>query len=200
MNFEILLPDIHGNNKLPELRKVKLFLGFSAKFEFLNMRITKNFKNVIVIACKWCRIFKHYVNSMVISYSTCKKEENKAFRLNFYLALFCRNIKFVGIFVFFSFAKSEFQKFHNSQKKNVLFQVCCQGVDKQNYRTTYIATQPAKGLVDWKVFVKMTRKHFRMMPKNFKLLLKCCVKSKRVKHKKSKNWRVKQKKRQGDKG
>ena len=69
-------------NKLHELRKVQLFFGFSvkfvilsAKFGFLNMQIRNNFKKVIFIAYKWFKILKYYVNSMVLSYSYCQKEE-----------------------------------------------------------------------------------------------------------------------------
>ena len=44
-----------------------VFVNISAKFGFLNMQIRNNFKNVIFIACKWFKIFKYYVNSMVIT-------------------------------------------------------------------------------------------------------------------------------------
>ena len=53
------------------------FVQFSAKFISLNVQIWNIFKNTIFTDCKWCKICKYYVNSMVISCSTCKKEEQE---------------------------------------------------------------------------------------------------------------------------
>ena len=60
---------------------VKL-VDFSAKFGFFDSQVRINFQNVILIHCKWCKICKYYVNSMVISCST----------------LSCCNVKFVALF------------------------------------------------------------------------------------------------------
>ena len=55
-----------GKRELHELRGVQLFKRFSAKFvnfsvklESLNVQIRNNFKNVIFIACKQCKICKY---------------------------------------------------------------------------------------------------------------------------------------------
>ena len=71
-------------NKLHELRGVQLFkrfsaalADFSAKFGFLNMQVRTNFQNVIFKTCKGCKIYKYFVNSIVISCSTCQKEEKE---------------------------------------------------------------------------------------------------------------------------
>ena len=53
------------------------FVNISAKFGFLNTQIRNELKNVIFIAFKGCKIFKYYINSMVISYSSCQKEKKK---------------------------------------------------------------------------------------------------------------------------
>ena len=52
---------------------VKLFV----KFGSLNVQIRNNLKNIICIACKWSKICKFYVKSMVISCNTCQKEEKE---------------------------------------------------------------------------------------------------------------------------
>ena len=74
-----------GGKKLHELWGIQLFIlvfakftNISAKFEFLNMQIKNNFKNVIFIACKWCKVFKYSVNSMVISCFYCQKKKKNA--------------------------------------------------------------------------------------------------------------------------
>ena len=54
------------------------FVKFSAKLESLNVQFWNNFKNIIFIASKWWKICKYYVNTMVISCSTCQKEEKNA--------------------------------------------------------------------------------------------------------------------------
>ena len=71
-----------GKNKLHELRGVQHFFGFSAKlvhfsanFGSLNVQIKYNLKNVIDIACKWGKICKYYVYSMVISLSPVKRKK-----------------------------------------------------------------------------------------------------------------------------
>ena len=60
------------------------------------MRIRNNFKHVIFIICK-----RYWVNSMIISCSTCQKEEKNAFRLSIWFTLFYRNFKFVVFMRFF---------------------------------------------------------------------------------------------------
>ena len=97
-----------GKNKLHELRGVQplfwfsaKFVNISAKFGFLNMQIRNNFKNVVFIACNWCKIFKYYVNTMIMSYSYSQKEEKNLFGLNIWSTLFCCVFKFVVIHMFF---------------------------------------------------------------------------------------------------
>ena len=41
------------------------------------MQIRNTFKNVIFIACKWCKMLKYYINIMVISCSTFQMEEKE---------------------------------------------------------------------------------------------------------------------------
>ena len=73
----------------------------STKFGFLNVQIRYNFKNINFITCKWSKICKYYVNSMVISCSTCQKKENNAHRLIIWFTLFCCDFKFVVNYAFF---------------------------------------------------------------------------------------------------
>ena len=117
-------------NELHELHGVHFFfssffakfVNISAKFGFLNMRIRNNFKNFIFIARKICRIFKYYVNSMVISYSTCQNLEKLCIWVEYliYAVLprfqICRHLRVFS-------TKSVFPTFLSSQK-NVFFQVC----------------------------------------------------------------------------
>ena len=77
------------------------FGKFSAKFWSLNVQIINNFQNIVFIACKCSNICKYYVNSMVISCSTCQKKENNAHGLNIWFTLFCRIFKFIVIYAFF---------------------------------------------------------------------------------------------------
>ena len=63
----------------------KIFHQIVQIFGSLNVQIRNNFKNIIFIACKWCKICKYYVNSMV-------KYLNIIFKyLNIWLTLFCRD-------------------------------------------------------------------------------------------------------------
>ena len=52
-------------------------VDFLAKSIFLDMKVRTNFQNVILIACRWCKMCKYYLNSMVISCSTGQKEEKE---------------------------------------------------------------------------------------------------------------------------
>ena len=112
-----------GKNKLHELRSVQLFFWFSAKFvnisdkfEFLNMQIRNNLKNVIFIACKWCKIYKYSVNSMVISHSYCEKEEKECIWVKYLIyAVLSRFQICCNSLVFFR--KIWNPKFQSSQKK-----------------------------------------------------------------------------------
>ena len=95
-----------GKNKLHELLRVQLFKRFSGKFvnfpaEFgsLNVQIRNNFRNVNFIVCKWCKICKFKVYSMVISCNTGQLEKKNAFRLLFDLRSLlrfqiCRDLRF----------------------------------------------------------------------------------------------------------
>ena len=80
---------------------VKL-VDFSAKFGFFDVQVRINFRNVILIPCKWCKICKYYVNGMVISCST----------------LSCCNVKFVVLFCHICIPKIA------GFTKKVFFQVC----------------------------------------------------------------------------
>ena len=58
-------------------------------------------KNTIFTLCKLCKLCKHYVNSMVISCSTCQKDEKNALGSNMWLTQSCRNFNFVVIYAIF---------------------------------------------------------------------------------------------------
>ena len=103
-------------NQHHEIRRVQFlkrssakFVQFYAKFRPLNVQIRNNFKNIRFIACKWSKIYKYYVNSMVISCNTCIKEEIECTWFKYLIYAVCRDFKFVVIRVFFS-AKSVFPK------------------------------------------------------------------------------------------
>ena len=81
----------------------QILVHFPANFWSLNVQIRNNFKNVILIACKWCKICKNYLYSMVISLSPVKREKNNAFGLNIWFVLFCCDLKFAVIYAFFCF-------------------------------------------------------------------------------------------------
>ena len=80
--FPLLFPqDRLGINKL---YGVKLFIRFSAKFvnistkfRSLHVQIRNNWKQLFCLACKWCKISKYFVNSIIISCSTCQKGEKE---------------------------------------------------------------------------------------------------------------------------
>ena len=65
----------------PRIVKKKIgeaqIVDFFAKSIFLDMKVRTNFQNVILIACKWCKMCKYYLNSMVILCSTGQKEEKE---------------------------------------------------------------------------------------------------------------------------
>ena len=63
-------------------KKHAKFVQFSAKYESLNVQIRNNVKNILFIACKLSKICKYYVNSMVISCSTCQRKKKNAHGLN----------------------------------------------------------------------------------------------------------------------
>ena len=91
---------------------------FSAKFGFLDVQVRNNFQNVIFIACKWCKICKYYVNSMVISCSACQKEEKDCILVNILFTQTCRNFNYVVIYALFS-AKFLFPDFR--AHKNIIY-------------------------------------------------------------------------------
>ena len=110
-------------NKLLELHRVQFlkrvsskFVKFSGKFGSLNVQIRNNFKNIIFIACKWSKICKYYVNSMVISCSTCQKEEKECTWVKYLIYAVLSRFQICCNLRFFS-AKSVFQKLQSSQKK-----------------------------------------------------------------------------------
>ena len=97
---------------------IKIYIYFSALKQNRN-----NFKNVIFKACKWSKICKYYENGIVISCSTCKKEEKEWMCVKYliYAVLswfqICRNLRVFS-------AKYVFLKFRSSQN-NGFFQVWC---------------------------------------------------------------------------
>ena len=114
-----------GKNKLHELRGIKFFqlsaksVHFSANFGSSNKHIKNNFKNVIFIVFKWCKICKYHVFSIVISLSPIKRKIIHAFGFKIGFTLFFCNFKVVVIYAFFS-VKSVFPKCQCSQKKPCL--------------------------------------------------------------------------------
>ena len=92
---------------------------FSAKFGSLNVQIRNNLKIVIFILCKQCKIFKYYVNSMVILCSTCQKEEKECIQVKYFIYAVLQQFKKN------SPAKSVFPKFQSSQKM-FFFRICHQ--------------------------------------------------------------------------
>ena len=94
------------------------FVKFSAKFRPLNEQIRNNFKNIIFIACKWSKKCKYYVNSIVISCSTCQKEEKECTWFKYLIYTVRGDFKFVVIYVFFP-AKSVFPKYRIHKKNPV---------------------------------------------------------------------------------
>ena len=72
-------------------------------------------ENIIFIACKSSKICQYYVNSMVISYSTCQKEEKECTWVKYLIYAFllqfkiCRNLRVFSV-------KSVFQKLRVHKK------------------------------------------------------------------------------------
>ena len=68
-------PELENSN--PGVQRVQIF-RFSVKKKLsLGVQIRNNLENIILIACKLCKLFQYYVNSMVTSCSTCQKEEKE---------------------------------------------------------------------------------------------------------------------------
>ena len=104
LNVQILDKGWIGINNHAPLKNQKLKIGFLFRVDFFlgekAFGKKKVWKSIIFIACKWSKICKYYVNSMVISCSTCQKKKNNAEGLNIWFTLFCRNFKFVVIYAF----------------------------------------------------------------------------------------------------
>ena len=92
---------------------------FFRQFGFLDVQVRINFRNVIFIPCKWCKICKYYVNSMVISWSTIQKEDKECIWVKYLIYAVLLQCKICRIVRAFS-AKSVFPKLQSSQK-NVFF-------------------------------------------------------------------------------
>ena len=75
----------------------------------------KNFINIISIACKWSKIRKYYVNSMVISCSTWQKKEKEWMWVLYLIYAVFAQFQICHILSVFS-AKSVFLKYQSSQK------------------------------------------------------------------------------------
>ena len=90
----INFPSLGKSNSKSELQKASS--TSSAKFLPLNVQIT--LKNTIFTACKWSKLCKYYVNSMVISCITCQKEEKECTWVNLW---FTQSFDFVLIYAIF---------------------------------------------------------------------------------------------------
>ena len=99
-----------------------IFVKFSAKIGSLNIQTRNNFKNIIFIACKWNKVCQYYVNSMLISCSTCQKEEKKCTWVKYLIYFFfVANLNLL-LFPHFFLPNLYFQ---NSEfTKNGFFLVC----------------------------------------------------------------------------
>ena len=88
------------------------FVQLFDRFGSLNMQIRNNFKNIIFdfIACKLSRICDYYVNSMVVSCSTCKKEEKECMWVKHLIYAVLSQFQ-ICCNLLFSPAKSVFPKF-----------------------------------------------------------------------------------------
>ena len=93
---------------------------------YLNMQIRKHLKNILYTACKWCKLCKFYVNSMVLSCGTCQMEENKCTLVKYVIYAFLLQFQFCRNLRNFS-AKSFIPDFQNWQK-NWLLQLCQVGI------------------------------------------------------------------------
>ena len=97
-------------------------LFFLPNLDFWTCKLKNNFKNFTFIAWKWCKICKYYVNSMVISNSTCQREENECICVQYLIYAVLSRFQICPNFLVFS-ANSVFPKFQSSQQ-NGFFQVC----------------------------------------------------------------------------
>ena len=94
----ILASSIHPHTRVAKIG----FYGFcrtqfhrlSAKFLSLNMQIRNNFKNTILTANKTCKLCNYYVNSLVISCSTCWKGEKDCTVVNYVTCAFLPQFQF----------------------------------------------------------------------------------------------------------
>ena len=98
-------------------------VNFSVNFGSLNMRIRNSNKNVNFIACKWCKICKYYLYSMVIS--LLQEEDNKRIWVKYLICAVLLQFQICRHLHVFS-TKSVFPKFQSSHwvhivnhKKNV---------------------------------------------------------------------------------
>ena len=92
------------------------FVNFSAKFGSFHVQIRNHFESIIFIACKWSKIYKYFVNCILISCSTYSKEEKYAFWLNIGFTQSYRNLFFFCNLCTFS-AKLSFPFFLEFTKK-----------------------------------------------------------------------------------
>ena len=66
----------------------------------LDMQIWNHRENIIFIACKWCKLCKYYVNSMVILCDTCQQKKNYALGLNMWYMQSCCDFNFCNLNIF----------------------------------------------------------------------------------------------------
>ena len=98
------VPKVAQNCKKPVLKVLQnliFFLRLSAKFtscppNFLSLNV--QIRNTIFTACKWCKIFKYYVNNMVTSCNTCQKEEKYWSLVKYVICAVLTQFQFCHIF------------------------------------------------------------------------------------------------------
>ena len=126
------------------------FSKFSAKYGFLNEQIRNHFKIVIFIACKWCKICKHYVNSMLISYSTCKNGIKWCISIKYLTyAVFkiCRNLcVFSAKYVFPKFQSTQYGFFQVWLKKQCFTTGQWDKAQSDHWTVEHSAYQPSDSL------------------------------------------------------
>ena len=86
------------------------------------MQIRSNLKNTIFTACKWCKWCKYYVNSMVISCSTCTKGEQECTLVKYVICAVLSRFQVVVIYAIFQ-PNPNSQIFIIDNKKRLL-QLC----------------------------------------------------------------------------
>ena len=104
------------------------FVKFSSKFWSLNVQIRNNLENVIFISCKWYKLCKYYVNSIVISCRTFQKEEEECIWVKYLIYAVLLQFEFGRNLRFFSRLPNPNSQMFRIAKKKCLFQLWFQHV------------------------------------------------------------------------